>query len=279
MANVQYINAPNLTIQTDHKVFAYRELGERQGIPIVFFNHLAGTLDNWDPRIIDGIAKHRWVITFDNQGVGLSNGKVPNTIQHMALDALDFIHVLGFEKIDILSFSMGGMIAQELIMLEPLLVGRLILAGTGPRGGVGIENVTKLSDRDTVRALLTLKDVKTYLFFTRTANGKQKAKEFLLRLKERQIDRDKSIGLKAYRTQLKAINDWGLAEPANLSEIKVPTLIVNGDADRMVPTVNSHVLNQRITGSDLIVYEDAGHGGIFQYYKSFISSALDFLNY
>ena len=229
MINTQYVKAPNLTVQVGDEVFAYRELGKREGIPVVFFVHLAGTLDNWDPSVIDGIAKSRWVITFDNLGVGLSSGKVPESIRQMASDALNFVHALGIQKMDVLSFSMGGMIAQELIEMEPHIVNKLILAGTGPRGGVGIENVTKLSDRDTIRAILTLKDVKTYLFFTRTKNGKQKAREFLLRLKKRQVERDKTINLKAYRTQLKAITEWGLAEPDDLSKISAPTLIVNGD--------------------------------------------------
>ena len=277
MINTQYVKAPNLTVQVGDEVFAYRELGKREGIPVVFFVHLAGTLDNWDPSVIDGIAKSRWVITFDNLGVGLSSGKVPESIRQMAIDALTFVHAIGIEKMDVLSFSMGGMIAQELIEMEPHIVNKLILAGTGPRGGVGIENVTKLADRDTIRAILTLKDVKTYLFFTRTKNGKQKAREFLLRLKKRQEERDKTINLKAYRTQLRAINKWGLAAPADLSKISVPTLIVNGDDDRMVPTINSYELNKRISGSQIIIYEDAGHGGIFQNHDDFVTNALEFL--
>ncbi|MFT8991765.1 MAG: alpha/beta hydrolase [Leuconostoc mesenteroides] len=277
MINTQYVKAPNLTVQVGDEVFAYRELGKREGIPVVFFVHLAGTLDNWDPSVIDGIAKSRWVITFDNLGVGLSSGKVPESIRQMAIDALTFVHAIGIEKMDVLSFSMGGMIAQELIEMEPHIVNKLILAGTGPRGGVGIENVTKLADRDTIRAILTLKDVKTYLFFTRTKNGKQKAREFLLRLKKRQEERDKTINLKAYRTQLRAINKWGLAEPDDLSKISAPTLIVNGDDDRMVPTINSYELNKKILGSQLIIYEDAGHGGIFQNHDDFVTKALEFL--
>ncbi|MCH4170253.1 MAG: alpha/beta hydrolase [Lactobacillus sp.] len=277
MINEQYKTAPNLTISVGNTSYEYRELGEKTGIPVVFFVHLAGTLDNWDPRVVDGIAKDHWVITFDNQGVGLSGGQVPTSIEQMAWDSLKFIHALGLKKIDVLSFSMGGMIAQELIAIEPGLVRRMILAGTGPRGGEGIENVTRLSDRDSIRALFTLKDVKTYLFFTRTSNGKRKAKEFLLRLKERQQDRDKGISLKSYRTQLKAIVAWGQATPADLSRIKQPTLIVNGDNDRMVPTVNSYDLNKRIANSQLIIYPDAGHGGIFQNHAAFVQAALDFL--
>ncbi|MFZ2646693.1 MAG: alpha/beta hydrolase [Trichococcus flocculiformis] len=274
-----YIHAPNKSIRTANGItYVYRELGEKIGIPIVFFTHLSANLDNWDPRIIDGIAKQHWVITFDNTGVGLSSGQVPGTIKEMAEDAIDFIKALGFKQIDILSFSMGGMIAQELLELEPTLIRKVILTGTGPRGGKGIENVTKISNQDSVRAIFTLKDVKTYLFFTRTSNGKKKAKEFLARIKERKHNRDKMISLKGYLTQLKAINRWGKSTPADLSKIKQPILVVNGEADRMVPTENSYDLVQRLPNSKLVIYKDAGHGAIFQYHEEFTKEVLAFLN-
>ena len=274
-----YIHAPNKSIRTANGItYVYRELGEKIGIPIVFFTHLSANLDNWDPRIIDGIAKQHWVITFDNTGVGLSSGQVPGTIKEMAEDAIDFIKALGFKQIDILSFSMGGMIAQELLELEPTLIRKVILTGTGPRGGKGIENVTKISNQDLVRAIFTLKDVKTYLFFTRTSNGKRKAKEFLARIKERKHNRDKMISLKGYLTQLKAINRWGKSTPADLSKIKQPILVVNGEADRMVPTENSYELVQRLPNSKLVIYKDAGHGAIFQYHEEFTKEVLAFLN-
>ena len=274
-----YIHAPNKSIRTANGItYVYRELGEKIGIPIVFFTHLSANLDNWDPRIIDGIAKQHWVITFDNTGVGLSSGQVPGTIKEMAEDAIAFIKALGFKQIDILSFSMGGMIAQELLELEPTLIRKVILTGTGPRGGKGIENVTKISNQDLVRAIFTLKDVKTYLFFTRTSNGKKKAKEFLARIKERKQNRDKMISLKGYLTQLKAINRWGKSTPADLSKIKQPILVVNGEADRMVPTENSYDLVQRLPNSKLVIYKDAGHGAIFQYHQEFAKEVLAFLN-
>lgn len=274
-----YIHAPNKSIRTANGItYVYRELGEKIGIPIVFFTHLSANLDNWDPRIIDGIAKQHWVITFYNTGVGLSSGQVPGTIKEMAEYAIDFIKALGFKQIDILSFSMGGMIAQELLELEPTLIRKVILTGTGPRGGKGIENVTKISNQDLVRAIFTLKDVKTYLFFTRTSNGKKKAKEFLARIKERKQNRDKMISLKGYLTQLKAINRWGKSTPADLSKIKQPILVVNGEADRMVPTENSYDLVQRLLNSKLVIYKDAGHGAIFQYHEEFTKEVLAFLN-
>lgn len=273
-----YIHQPNLTITADNGVqYAYREMGEKKGVPVVFFTHLSANLDNWDPRIVDGIAENHWVITFDNKGVGLSGGKVPGTIQEMAVDALAFIRTLGLEQIDILAFSMGGMIAQELIAIEPKRVRKLILAGSGPRGGEGIENVSKVTNMDMLRAIFTLKDIKTYLFFTRTENGKQHAKAFLTRIKERKVGRDRSISMKGYLTQLKAIHQWGIAKPADLSKITQPTLVVNGDNDRMVPTLNSYDLAKRIPNSQLMIYKDAGHGGLFQNHMEFVNSVKKFL--
>lgn len=273
-----YIRQPNLSITAaDGTVYAYRELGEKKGIPVIFFTHLSANLDNWDPRVVDGVAEKHWVIAFDNKGIGLSSGTVPDTIEQMARDALTFVHTLGFEQIDILALSMGGMVAQELLAIEPKLVCKLILTGTGRRGGEGIKNVTKITNFDIVRAIFTLKDIKTYLFFTRTDNGKQKAKEFLARIKERKEARDKMISIKGYRTQLKAIHKWGLAEPADLSKIKQPTLVVNGDNDRMVPTLNSYDLAKRIPDSKLIIYKDSGHVGIFQNHDEFVKAVLEFL--
>ena len=185
----------------------------KTGVPVVFLTHLAAVLDNWDPRVVDGIAAKHRVITFDNRGVGASTGSTPNTIQAMAKDAVTFIRALGLDQVDLLGFSMGGMIAQVIAQDEPQLVRKLILAGTGPAGGEGIKNVTRLSHLDTVRGLLTLQDPKQFLFFTRTANGRRAGKEFLARLKERTDDRDKAISLRSYGAQLKAIHRWGLEQP------------------------------------------------------------------
>jgi pimeloyl-ACP methyl ester carboxylesterase len=271
-----YKNAQTRTVTADGVTFAYRDLGPRTGMPIIFITHLAAVLDNWDPRVVDGIAAKHRVITFDNRGVGASTGKTPKTIEEMAKDAVTFIRALGFEQVDVLSFSMGGMIAQVIAQTDPQLIRRLILAGTGPAGGEGIKNVTRLSDYDTLRALLTFQDPKQFLFFTRTPNGIRAGKEFLARLKERTKDRDKAIALTAYRSQLKAIHRWGLAQPQDLSRIKQPVLVANGDNDRMVPTPNSYDMDRRLPNSELVIYPDGGHGGIFQYHEQFVPTALEF---
>jgi pimeloyl-ACP methyl ester carboxylesterase len=270
-------NAPTRTVSAEGVNYAYRELGPKTGVPVVFLHHLAAVLDNWDPRVVDGIAAKHHVITFDNRGVGASTGATPNTIAAMAKDAVTFIRALGLDKVDLLGFSMGGMVAQVIAEDEPELVRKLIIAGTGPAGGEGIKNVTKLSHLDTIRGLLTFQDPKQFLFFTRTANGRRAGKEFLARLKERTENRDKAISLKAYFTQLKAIHQWGLAQPWDLSVIRQPVLVANGDNDRMVPTKNTADLANRLPNSELVIYPDAGHGGIFQYHEQFVDKALEFL--
>ncbi|MFJ2235119.1 alpha/beta fold hydrolase [Streptomyces sp. NPDC087859] len=271
-----YKNAQTRTVTADGVTFAYRDLGPRTGMPVIFITHLAAVLDNWDPRVVDGIAAKHRVITFDLRGVGASSGETPKTIEEMARDSVTFIRALGFEKVDVLSFSMGAMIAQVIAQTDPQLIRRLILAGTGPAGGEGIKNVTRISHYDTLRALLTFQDVKQFLFFTRTPNGIRAGKEFLARLKERTADRDKAIRLKSYFSQLKAIHRWGLAQPQDLSVIKQPVLVANGDDDRMVPTPNSHDLARRLPNAELVIYPDGGHGGIFQYHEQFVPTALEF---
>ncbi|CDO28025.1 alpha/beta fold hydrolase [Mycolicibacterium porcinum] len=272
-----YAKAPSRTVTAGGTTYAYRELGPKGGIPVVFFVHLAATLDNWDPRIIDPIAKTRHVIAFDNKGVGASSGKVPGTIEEAADDAYTFIMALGFKKIDVFSFSMGGMIAQDLVLKHPELVRRLVLTGTGPRGGKDMDKVAGVTYWDMLRATLTRSDPKEFLFFNRDAVGKRAGKQFVNRLKERTTDRDKDITIGALQTQLKAIKAYGRSRPSDLSKITQPTLIANGDHDRMVPTVLSEDLHRRIAGSELIIYPNSGHGGIFQYHEQFAPIAASFL--
>ncbi|MGY2113796.1 alpha/beta fold hydrolase [Nocardia gipuzkoensis] len=272
-----YIDAPTKSAQIDTTRFAYRELGPDTGVPVIFLNHLAANLDNWDPRVVDGIAAKHRVITFDNRGVGASEGTTPGSVEAMAQDAVAFIRALGFDQVDLLGFSLGGFIAQQIAHNEPALVRKLILAGTGPAGGAGIVDVTSVTYRDTFKAVATFKDPKEYLFFTRTANGKSQARAFVERLKERAVDRDKAIALRTFRTQLAAIHAWGLQQPSDLGRIPHPVLVANGDDDRMVPTSNSFDLAQRLPNATLRIYPDAGHGGIFQYHDKFVGEALDFL--
>lgn len=272
-----YKDAPARTITARGVTYAYRELGPKGGIPVIFFVHLAANLDNWDPRIIDPIAEGHHVVTFDNRGVGASSGQVPDTVEAMADDAFAFIKALGFDKIDIFSFSLGGMVAQALVAKHPDLVRKLILTGTGPAGGKDIDKVPGVTYYDLLRATLTRSDPKEFLFFNRNARGKPAARAFVNRLKERTRDRDVPVTLKAFRTQLKAITAWGRSPSTDLSRITQPTLIANGDNDRMVPSILSTDMHRRIKGSELIIYPDAGHGGIFQFHESFAPVAVQFL--
>jgi len=272
-----YAKAATRTITAGGVTYAYRELGPKAGIPVVFFVHLAATLDNWDPRIIEPIAKNRHVITFDQRGVGASTGQVPDSIEAMADDAHTIIKALGFDTIDVFSFSMGGMIAQDLLLNHPDLVRKLILTGTGPRGGKDIDKVVSTTYWDVLRASLTRADPKEFLFFNRNATGKPAAKAFIKRLQERTVDRDKPISTKAFQAQLKAIQKFGRSAPSDLSQLTHPTLIANGDNDRMVPSILSEDLHRRIKGSELIIYPDSGHGGIFQFHDRFSPVAVEFL--
>jgi len=272
-----YKDAPARTVSAGGVTYAYRELGPKGGVPVVFFVHLAATLDNWDPRIIDPIAENHHVIAFDNRGVGGSTGEVPDTIEAMADDAVTFIRALGFDEVDVFSFSLGGMVAQALVVKYPELVRKLVLTGTGPAGGKGIDKVAGTTFYDILRATLTRRDPKEFLFFNRNATGKPAAKAFVDRLRERTADRDAPIKPTAFLTQLKAIKRWGRSTPADLSRIAQPTLIANGDNDRMVPSVLSEDMHRRIPGSELVIYPDSGHGGIFQFHGRFVPEALDFL--
>jgi pimeloyl-ACP methyl ester carboxylesterase len=272
-----YAQAPTRTVSAGGVDYAYRELGPKGGVPVVFFVHLAATLDNWDPRIVDPIAQHRHVITFDQPGVGASTGTVPDTIEAMADDALAFIDALGYDKIDVFSFSLGGMIAQALVVKRPELVRKLVLTGTGPKGGKDIDKVARTTYYDIARATLTRSDPKEFLFFNRDAAGKAAGKAFIKRLEERTEDRDAPIKLRAMQTQLEAIKRWGRGAPDDLSTFTQPALIANGDNDRMVPSVLSTDLHRRISGSELVVYADSGHGGIFQFHDEFAPVAVRFL--
>lgn len=275
--NTTYKHAQTKTVDVGGAVFAYRQLGVDTGVPVIFLNHLGAVMDNWDPRVVDGIASRHRVITFDNRGVGASQGSTPDSVQAMARDAVAFIRALGFEQVDLLGFSLGGFITQVIAQEEPQLVRKIVLAGTGPAGGEGIDKVTSVTIRDMIKGALTLKDPKHYLFFTRTSNGQMAARQFMARLKERTDNRDTSISLTAFRNQLKAIHAWGRQEPSDLSGIRQPVLVVNGEADRMVPTSNSVDLVRRLPDAQLKLYSDAGHGGLFQYHEEFVEEVLEFL--
>ncbi len=274
---ITWIDVPTRTIDVGAVPFAYRDLGPVDGLPVVFLHHLMAVLDDWDPRVIDGIAAHHRVIAFDNRGVGASGGTVPHTVEEMGRDAIAFIRAMGFEQVDLLGFSLGGAVAQMVALQAPELVRRMILAGTGPRGAGGVEEITKIAAGAYVKSALTLKDARTFLFFPRDSEGKRAAKDYFARLKERTQNRDKGISLQARRAQLKAIRAAGLHEPDDLSVITQPVFVANGDHDLMVASSHSADMARRIPNARLKIYPNSGHGGVFQYHREFVTEVLEFL--
>jgi len=276
-SRIAWKNASTNSVDVGATKFVYRQLGPDTGVPVIFLNHLAAELDRWDPRVVDGIAAKHRVIAFDNRGVGASKGSTPNSVAAMARDAVAFIRALGLEQVDLLGFSLGGFISQVIAQEEPRLVRKMILAGTGPAGGVGIDKVTSITFRDMIKGALTFRHPEYYLFFTQTPNGRREARDFLRRLKERAENRDRPVSIPAFIAQLKAIHAWGRQTPDDLSRIRHPVLVANGDQDKMVPSSNSVDLARRLPNAELVLYDDAGHGGIFQYHEAFVKKALEFL--
>jgi pimeloyl-ACP methyl ester carboxylesterase len=268
---------PTRTVDVGGVKFAYRELGTGSDVPVVFLHHLTAVLDDWDPRIIDGIAAHHRVIAFDNRGVGGTGSSVPHTVEQMGADAIAFIRALGLERVDLFGFSLGGGVAQMVALQAPELVRRMILAGTGPRGGGGIDQITKIAVIAYLKAGLTLSDPRNFLFFPRTAEGKRAASDYFNRLKERTHNRDKRISMQARIAQLKAIRHAGQSEPDDLSLITQPVFVANGDLDLMVASSHSADMARRLPNAKLKIYPDSGHGGVFQHHRSFVPDALQFL--
>lgn len=276
---MSYITTQNKYITVEGQKMAYRELGKgKSTLPLVMLVHLAATLDNWDPKLVDLLAEKQRVILLDLPGVGASEGKVAGTIPAMAGQAIAIIKALGYSKINLLGLSMGGMIAQEIVRMEPSMVGRLILAGTGPRGGKEVDKVTGKTFRYMARAALERVDPKRYIFYRHDEQGASEATKVLNRMGQRKKEyADKAMKVSGFLTQLRAIKRWGRDAQDDLAYIKMPTLIVNGDMDMQVPTENSYDMHEKIQNSKLIIYPKAGHGSIFQMAEEFAGAALEFL--
>jgi pimeloyl-ACP methyl ester carboxylesterase len=268
------LTAPNLTIDGANGVtYAYRRFGrtETQAPPLVFLQHFRGNIDGWDPLLVDRIAQQREVILLDNRGVGGSSGSVPDNVTDMARDAGVFVDALKLTSIDVLGFSLGGYVAQDLALLRPRLVRRLVLAGTGPRGGLNMHRWT-----DDVFAAVTRPDIGAdellYFFFSPSDASKAKGREFLGRIFTRQKDRDASTTLAARDAQLLAIAEWGIPDPSRLNRlagIRQPVFVANGDNDTMMHTKNSHLLAEHLPNAELRIYSDANHAFLFQYPELF----------
>jgi pimeloyl-ACP methyl ester carboxylesterase len=275
--SMTFEDAATKSVDVDGTNFVFREIGKKGGVPLVLLHHLTAVLEDWDPRVVDGLAAKHHVIAFDNRGVGGSGGFTPKRIEEMAQDAIAFIDTLGFSKVDLFGFSLGGFVAQVIAQQQPALVRKIILAGTGPAGGEGIRNVVALLQDAFSKAALSNKHPKHFLFFSQTSNGQAAADDFLHRLKERTKDLDAPVRDETVQAQLAAIQAWGQGDATNLRTVQHPVLVVNGDDDVMVPTFNSFELARRLPNAQLSIFPDAGHGGIFQYHAAFVQQALAFL--
>lgn len=276
---MSYITTKNQYITVAGNQIAYRELSKgKSKLPLVMLVHLAATLDNWDPKLLDLLAEKEHVIVLDLPGVGASQGKVAPTIPGMAEQAHAIIKALGHTKINLLGLSMGGFIAQEIVRLDSQMVNRLILAGTGPRGGVEVDKVTGKTFRYMLKAGLERVDPKRYIFYNHDKAGRLEAEKVLGRMGERKSEyADKDMNIPGFLIQLKAIKRWGRDSQEDMAFITQPTLIVNGDKDMQVPTENSYIMHEKIKNSQLIIYPNAGHGSIFQNAEDFSTALIDFL--
>ncbi|MFI0446387.1 alpha/beta fold hydrolase [Actinomadura sp. 6N118] len=267
--------APNLHVKGANGVtYQYRRFGAPglNSVPLVFLQHYRGTLDNWDPQLIDTIAAKREVILVDNVGVGGSTGTTPSTIQQMSLDAIDFIDALKLPRYDLFGFSLGGQVAQEVALRRPWQVRRVVLAGTGPQGGVG----QRASDPKVLEA--ALKDNPghadfLFLFFKNTASSQAAGTAFLQRLGQRTSDHDAPASLATRDAQLTAMSEWGIPDKSKLVRLAAlfqPVLVADGDSDILMPPKNSHLLAKHLP--------NAGHGFLFQYSVKFGNQVNAFLD-
>ncbi len=268
---------PTKSINVNGADFTYRSFGQKEGIPVIFLQHFTGNLDNWDPEVTNAIAAKHPVILFNNKGVGSSTGNTPDNVSAMAQDAVDFIHALGYNKVNLLGFSLGGFIAQHIAVSQPELVNKLILAGTGSIGGKDIAQLESHLEKAFVdgpeRVLINL-------FFSKTPNSIKAGEAFLGRLAERKLDRDLPTSQDAIGSQARAIIQYGSETDEDnklLRSINQPTLIVNGSTDMMVDSINSYIMLQNIPNAKLVLWSDSGHGGLFQYGSDFVQEANTFL--
>jgi pimeloyl-ACP methyl ester carboxylesterase len=272
--------APTQFVTALDNKYAYRQFGSGPGRPLLFLQHFTGTLDNWDPAVTDALAQGRSVVLFESAGIGRSSGRVPTTVAGMADHAMKFLDALGLTLVDVLGFSLGGMVAQVIALKRPALLRRIILTGTGPEGGVGVAmdrpDLLKIfGDQKMPPSEKLLK-----LFFETTETSQSAGREFVQRLARRREDPDTPTTAEAAGAQLAAMAAWekSAAEPyTDLKEITQPVLVTNGNNDIMIPTVNSFTLSEHLPNAQLIIYPDSGHGSLFQHAGAYTSHVSEFL--
>jgi pimeloyl-ACP methyl ester carboxylesterase len=273
--------APTQFVEANSIRFAYRRFGKAGGVPLVLSQHYIGTMDYWDPTVTDGLARDREVILFNNAGVSSSSGEVPTTFKQMGADAIAFIKALGLKQVDLFGFSIGGMVVQEITLQAPDLIRRLIVDGTGPRGGQGMELLTQAAGRLFGATYDPAENVWLAVKFSPSAAGQAAGREFLKRTHLRQEGRDPEVNDKVSPAQVEAMGKWGVQQKRSydyLKTIKQPTLVVNGNNDVIMPTANSFIMQQNMPNAQLIIYPDSNHGAHHQYPELFVEHATLFLN-
>ncbi len=255
--------------------FAYRRMGKSEGTPLVLLQHFTGTMDAWDPSVVDALAVERPVIVFNNAGVGTSSGSVPDNVQKMSTDAEDFVQALGLGEVDLLGFSLGGFIAQVIATRDRVKVRKLIIAGSAPKGGE--EHLLQVVREAFAR---NARDVRLPLFFTPSDASQQAGAAFLDRSLKRIESRDPESGENISNPQAAAIIGWCAEQDAShelLKAIRQPALIVHGSDDTMFPSINAYEMFKNMSRATLIIYPDSGHGAIFQYADTFVRHVQIFL--
>jgi pimeloyl-ACP methyl ester carboxylesterase len=273
--------APTKFVTVGENTYAYRQFGVGHGLPLVFFQHFTGTLDNWDPAVTDRLARDRSVVLFENAGIGRSNAKVPETVAAMADHAMKFLDALQLTRVDVLGFSLGGMVAQVIALKRPTLLRRIILAGTGPEGGVGVAMDRPELLKIFVDQKMPPSEKLIQLFFETTETSQSAGRRFVERLARRTKDIDTPTTAEAAGAQLAAMAAWaksGGEDHADLKKIMQPALVTNGNNDIMIPTVNSFTLSAHLPNAQLIIYPDSGHGALFQHAGAFTSHVSEFLD-
>lgn len=277
------VTTPTRFVETNGIRFAYRRFGTpTKTAPLVLLQHFTGTMDNWDPAVVDGLAAGREVVLFDNAGVAASSGATPSTVAGMATDAAAFLDALELREVDLLGFSLGGMVAQQLTLDRPEVVRRLILVGTGPRGGEGMAAFTAEVAQIFGASYDPPDELWLKVMFSPSAAGQAAGHAFLARLRQRQIDRDLPPSAEVAPAQLAAVAEWGAdrgGDYSYLEAITAPTLVVNGDDDIIIPTVNSYLLAKYLPHAQLILYPDANHGAQYQYPEAFVEAVARFLDH